>query len=453
MKILLMTLSLFLFAISAQTEEAPQVAPVAVKPELTLEQAYKREFLFLAAQKRELAERIDKLKKQSSAQLMRNEKEVEQLQKNYIKISRESEKAVANLAESEKSLAALNSEKELLDNVLAQSQSTLATLGNFTESEQDASTKSLDERIKTRLQAGLEALNTASALSVTDGQFYALDGKKVEGKLVNLGRIATFGLSADHSGSLAPAGEGKLKIWESISRDLSEKLLANNDLSELTVFLHESSNKEATKKEGKSLSDLMKAGGTIGWVIALLGVFTFIMVAIRSYLIFNAKKGSDTISLAVIELVKAGKKDEAIELTASKKSAVASLLQVILKAPVENKEAMENMASEQMIRQWSVIDRFGTLILVAASVAPLLGLLGTVTGMIATFDIITEFGTGDPKMLSSGISEALVTTMFGLVVAIPALMLGSILSTESEKIKSKMEEVALAIMNTLSLRS
>ena len=84
---------------------------------------------------------------------------------------------------------------------------------------------------------------------------------------------------------------------------------------------------------------------------------------------------------------------------------------------------------------------------VIAAVAPLLGLLGTVTGMISTFDIITEFGTGDPKLLSSGISIALVTTEVGLAVAIPALIFGNLLSGWAESIKDEMEKAALHVMN------
>ena len=95
-------------------------------------------------------------------------------------------------------------------------------------------------------------------------------------------------------------------------------------------------------------------------------------------------------------------------------------------------------------------DRFGALIIVIAAVSPLLGLLGTVTGMIATFDVITEFGTGDPKLLSGGISIALVTTELGLIVAIPMLLFGNLLSGWAERIKDDMEQAALRVINQFS---
>ncbi len=108
---------------------------------------------------------------------------------------------------------------------------------------------------------------------------------------------------------------------------------------------------------------------------------------------------------------------------------------------------LEDIISESILNESSRLNRFGSVILVIAGVAPLLGLLGTVTGMITTFDIITEFGTGDPKLLSGGISIALVTTELGLAVAIPMLLLGNILSGWAESIKDDMEKGALRVIN------
>ena len=87
------------------------------------------------------------------------------------------------------------------------------------------------------------------------------------------------------------------------------------------------------------------------------------------------------------------------------------------------------------------------LIQVTAATAPLLGLLGTVTGMIKTFRLITVFGTGDAKSLSTGISEALITTEFGLIVAIPAIILGAILSRKAKSVVASMEQTAVSFVN------
>jgi biopolymer transport protein ExbB len=83
---------------------------------------------------------------------------------------------------------------------------------------------------------------------------------------------------------------------------------------------------------------------------------------------------------------------------------------------------------------------------VVSVVAPLMGLLGTVTGMIRTFQAITLFGTGDPKMMASGISEALVTTMLGLYVAIPMVLLHALVSNTSKGVVEVLEEQAAGLI-------
>ena len=84
-----------------------------------------------------------------------------------------------------------------------------------------------------------------------------------------------------------------------------------------------------------------------------------------------------------------------------------------------------------------------------AAIAPLLGLLGTVTGMINTFHVITMYGTGDPRLMSAGISEALVTTMLGLSTAIPLLMANSLLGGVVERRIADMEEKGIALVNVI----
>ncbi|MGY8690480.1 MAG: MotA/TolQ/ExbB proton channel family protein, partial [Verrucomicrobiales bacterium] len=96
------------------------------------------------------------------------------------------------------------------------------------------------------------------------------------------------------------------------------------------------------------------------------------------------------------------------------------------------------------------LERFLPFLAVTAAAAPLMGLLGTVMGMIKTFKLITEFGTGDAKSLSSGISEALVTTELGLVVAIPILIIHGILTRMARGRIGSMEGASMAFLNGLS---
>jgi biopolymer transport protein ExbB len=153
------------------------------------------------------------------------------------------------------------------------------------------------------------------------------------------------------------------------------------------------------------------------------------------------------VSEDVSTFVRKGLLDEAIARCASYKNATSRVLAATIRNLDRDREHLEDIISESILHENSYLDRFGSMIIIIAAVAPLLGLLGTVTGMISTFDIITEFGTGDPKLLSGGISEALVTTELGLIVAIPALIFGNLLSGWAENIKEDMEKAALSVTN------
>ncbi|MDY0062275.1 MAG: MotA/TolQ/ExbB proton channel family protein [Myxococcota bacterium] len=103
-------------------------------------------------------------------------------------------------------------------------------------------------------------------------------------------------------------------------------------------------------------------------------------------------------------------------------------------------ESLERKMDEVVIRETARLDRWLWIIKVSAGAAPLMGLLGTVTGMIQTFQAITLFGTGDPRLMAGGISEALVTTELGLTVAIPLVLLYALLSSLASRLTSVLEE-------------
>ena len=97
----------------------------------------------------------------------------------------------------------------------------------------------------------------------------------------------------------------------------------------------------------------------------------------------------------------------------------------------------------------SSLDRYLALIGVLAALAPLLGLLGTVTGMIATFDVISIFGTGNAKAMAGGISEALITTQTGLLVAIPGLYMSNFLNSRAEILKQRISAVGIYLIRSV----
>ncbi len=109
-------------------------------------------------------------------------------------------------------------------------------------------------------------------------------------------------------------------------------------------------------------------------------------------------------------------------------------------------ESLELKLGEAVLREVPKLSRLNTLVKVISVVAPLLGLLGTVIGMILTFQAITLFGAGDPKMMAGGISTALVTTMLGLCVAIPTVFIHSIMAGQTKKLVETLEEQATGLV-------
>lgn len=109
-------------------------------------------------------------------------------------------------------------------------------------------------------------------------------------------------------------------------------------------------------------------------------------------------------------------------------------------------EALELKLHEAVLRELPALEKWVNMIKLAAMVAPLLGLLGTVTGMIITFQALTIFGAGDPKAMAGGISSALVTTALGLCVAIPAVFLHALVNTRSKAIVQILEEQTAGIV-------
>lgn len=116
----------------------------------------------------------------------------------------------------------------------------------------------------------------------------------------------------------------------------------------------------------------------------------------------------------------------------------------------EPRDLIEEVMYEKVMETRLKLERFLPFIAISAASAPLLGLLGTVTGIINTFKLITVFGSGDVKMLSGGISEALITTKFGLIVAIPSLLIHAFLSRKGRSVINQMEKSAVALVNQIS---
>ncbi len=410
-----------------------------------LSDAYNKEYTFLKAQKAELQTRMLKEKKQQERDLEKAKSKTKSLQNKYLELSeavKSKQKEIEKLSEK---LSDKESNSEITGSVVIQAKGMLEEYGIAL----DDSNKTTNIQKMEIAFADAESLySKLSSIQVEKGKFYLPDGSIAKGEIVKVGNIAAYGISDKASGALAPAGEQNYKLWNAVgSSDDAKALYAKEMLPTLDIFTYENMGKEVEYKKEKTLDDILKGGGVIGYIILILGAFGLLLLVIRVFILLFASSNVKKISKIVAAKVEEGKGDEAYDAIKNFKGSAARVIKSTLRNIKRDREHVEDIVMENILNESGNIDRFGAFVMVLAAVAPLLGLLGTVTGMIATFDMITEYGTGDPKMLSGGISEALITTMFGLIVAIPLLMLGNLMSGWAQGIKDSMEQSALHIVN------
>ncbi len=193
-----------------------------------------------------------------------------------------------------------------------------------------------------------------------------------------------------------------------------------------------------------------KRGGVVMWPIGLLALAAALVSIFKIIEIARVKTSKPEDLDKILDFINAGDKEGAMNYAKNVKGPVGEMLSAALPhVGGGDDDLVEEMLYEKMLQTQPKLERLLPFIAVTAATAPLLGLLGTVTGMINTFKLITIFGTGDAAQLSGGISEALITTESGLIVAIPTLMIHALLTRMSKGVLSKMERTAVGFVNRL----
>jgi len=436
---------------TAQNSSSQPVKTAKIAPEkkVDLQTIYKREFAFLQAQKNELSQRLRKFNATAKKDEIKLKNKIARLEQETVKKSGRLQEMDSLLQESERTKAALEERSEVLGMTYQQAESSLKNYKIDLGLDQIFQTGTDDKKVEVIFTEASQLLHKLSSLSSHEGEFYLHNGKQVKGKIIQLGNVASYGISSEGGGALVPAGGNQMKVWSIPTEDIAQSFADNNPAPQLKIFLYESRIKAIDEKAEKTWLSVIDSGGIIGWVIVSLGAFGLVLVVIRTVLLQMNNSASRTFEQTVISLVSNGKLGDAEKFCQQSKGAIARVLNSTLRHVKDDRDHMEDIITEAILYESGTLDKFSSTILVIAAVSPLLGLLGTVTGMIATFDIITEFGTGDPKLLSSGISVALVTTELGLIVAIPTLLMGTLLASWSESIKMDMEKVALKVTNIM----
>ena len=181
-----------------------------------------------------------------------------------------------------------------------------------------------------------------------------------------------------------------------------------------------------------TIEERVNQGGTPGYVIIALGIVALLLSLER---------------FTTLSMVGAGvSKQAANPGTANTRNPLGRVLQVYHDNKDIESETLQLKLDEAILKEQPAIQARIAFIKIISMVAPLLGLLGTVIGMIVTFQAITLFGTGDPKTMAGGISQALITTVLGLTVAIPTVLLHSIVDSRAKSILHVLTEQSAGLV-------
>jgi len=184
--------------------------------------------------------------------------------------------------------------------------------------------------------------------------------------------------------------------------------------------------------QSPSLMERIAQGKTVGYVIIALGIVG-VLIAVWRVLVLSAVGAKVNRQVKNIG-------------TPNTNNPLGRVLKMSQDNPNANIETIELKLGEAILRETPKFNAMLPLLKIISVVAPLLGLLGTVTGMIVTFQAITLYGAGDPKLMAGGISTALVTTVLGLVVAIPTVFLHTLVSSRARRLTQILQEESAGML-------
>lgn len=288
-------------------------------------------------------------------------------------------------------------------------------------------TSATDAPLDDKIRGALDLVKDKSSLHRRTEEFFGSNGRAQRGEVVHIAQVAAI-VEAASPIPLIRLDDGALRSVEGLGAPQD----AGADGRVVSVVLYDPLETQAPSSYAEEgWLDYMRRGGAVMWPLALLGLIGLLVFLERA-----------------VALSRAGAKIRAFERqprTPDASDALLAPIRVVMQrsGPLED---VEGLASDGLLRTEAMLRRGVSFLGIVAAVSPLIGLLGTVTGMIRTFSVITEHGTGDPRLLSAGISEALLTTQLGLAVAVPALLLHTGLLRWSQQILQRIEERCVEAM-------
>lgn len=291
------------------------------------------------------------------------------------------------------------------------------------------------------------------------GTFTGPDGRETTGEIIRAGKFTTYYKTADGKvGFLLPSATGeKLVAIRGDIKGLKGRItdFFDGKTNVAPVDISATGGAFSALTEKTNLRDWMEDGGVFMWVIFVVGALALLVGIERLITLGTKGRASKRIMDQIRELAEKGQfKEASAYCKRNSRVPTCRMIDGVMDHAGEggSLEVLENALQEAILKQMPYLERGMNLLALCGAVAPLLGLLGTVTGMIQTFKIITDVGTGDPGMMASGISVALLTTQFGLMVAVPIMFIHHFFQRKVDKIVGDMQEKGTAFAVTLLKR-
>lgn len=299
------------------------------------------------------------------------------------------------------------------------------------------------------LTAALRRSEAALGGEIFDGKAIDKQGRVQQGKVALLGPVAMF---ASSGGGVAGLLQQELNKSESTivpvdkSLEAASRALASTGRGHLALdpTLGNAFKLTALKE---TLFEKIAKGGWVMAPLVTIGLAALLVALVKWWQLSRVRLATERDLQLVLRHLEQREQEQALAHARSIRGLAGDLLASAVEHVDEKKEYIEEILYEKMLGARTKLERGLAFLALTATVGPLMGLLGTVMGMIATFQLISSFGSGDPKVLAAGISEALIATASGMVVAIPALLLHAFLSRKAKGIIGSMEQTAVGFIN------
>jgi biopolymer transport protein ExbB len=199
-----------------------------------------------------------------------------------------------------------------------------------------------------------------------------------------------------------------------------------------------------------ALFDYFDRGGPWMWALLACSIVALAIILFKILNLWYAGRGASALTAEVSRLVQGGNSAAAAQRCTGSSAAVGSVLRAVLAAAGSARQAVQEAAQSAGARQLAALESGLPVLSIIANVAPLIGFLGTVSGMIRAFTAIAERGLGEPGIVAGGIGEALITTASGLIVAIPCFIAYGIFVARVNGLALDMELAGSQLVNLVS---